>query len=78
MILPINHIMLVGKVYIYKKKESILIISLRLNNRVSLEEPIEISENKMLRRIREFNDLMTWMDSEFWEQCDEYVYSVKK
>lgn len=27
----------------------------------------------MLRRIREFNDLMTWMDSEFWEQCDEYV-----
>lgn len=29
----------------------------------------------MLRRIREFNDLMTWMDSEFWEQCDEYAYS---
>ncbi|KAI8638745.1 Sds3-like-domain-containing protein [Parasitella parasitica] len=35
-----------------------------------------IEENKMLRRIREFNDLMTWMDSEFWEQCDE-VYREK-
>jgi hypothetical protein len=35
------------------------------------DEPIEISENKMMRRIREFNDLMSWMDNEFWEQCDE-------
>jgi hypothetical protein len=31
----------------------------------------------MLRRIREYNDLMTWMDNEFWEQCDEYVYIYK-
>lgn len=34
-------------------------------------EPIEMTENKMMRKIREFNDLMTWMDNEFWEQCDE-------
>jgi hypothetical protein len=35
------------------------------------EEPIELNENKMLRRIRESNDLMSRMDTEFWEQCDE-------
>ncbi|GAA5817840.1 hypothetical protein MFLAVUS_011399 [Mucor flavus] len=40
------------------------------------EEPIELNENKILRLIREFNDLMTWMDSEFWEQCDE-IYREK-
>ncbi|KAI7892604.1 Sds3-like-domain-containing protein [Mucor mucedo] len=44
------------------------------NNR--WQEPIELNENKMLRRIREFNDLMSWMDSEFWEQCDE-IYREK-
>lgn len=38
---------------------------------LKIEEPIEsIHENKMMRRIREFNDFMMWMDSEFWEQCD--------
>ncbi|KAI8997412.1 Sds3-like protein [Pilobolus umbonatus] len=30
----------------------------------------------MLRHIREFNDLMSWMDTEFWEQCDE-IYQEK-
>lgn len=45
---------------------------------IILEEPMEMNEKKMLGRIREFNDLMTWMDSEFWEQCDEYVTNIKK
>ncbi|KAI8973727.1 hypothetical protein BDF20DRAFT_883834 [Mycotypha africana] len=43
---------------------------------VVLPEPIEAVESKMLRKMREFNDLITWMDNEFWEQCDE-IYREK-
>ncbi|KAG0792818.1 hypothetical protein G6F16_002969 [Rhizopus arrhizus] len=39
-------------------------------------ESNELSEHKILRRIREFNDLILWMDNEFWEQCDD-VYREK-
>ncbi|OBZ82209.1 hypothetical protein A0J61_09740, partial [Choanephora cucurbitarum] len=40
------------------------------------ESMTDLNDNKMLRRIREFKDLMTWMDTEFWEQCDD-IYREK-
>ncbi|KAI8333553.1 hypothetical protein BC941DRAFT_110701 [Chlamydoabsidia padenii] len=33
----------------------------------------DLTETKMFRRTREYNDLMAWMDNEFWEQNDEQV-----
>ncbi|SAM09576.1 hypothetical protein [Absidia glauca] len=35
-----------------------------------------LTETKMFRRLREYNDLMAWMDNEFWDQNDE-VYQEK-
>ncbi|CAO3587344.1 unnamed protein product [Absidia cylindrospora] len=35
-----------------------------------------LNEPKMFRRLREYNELMAWMDNEFWEQNDE-VYQEK-
>ncbi|KAI8343685.1 Sds3-like-domain-containing protein [Chlamydoabsidia padenii] len=39
----------------------------------TLSEP---AEPKILRRLREYNYLMTWMDNEFWEQNEE-MYQEK-
>ncbi|SAL94953.1 hypothetical protein [Absidia glauca] len=44
--------------------------------RWSKEPTSEIAEPKILRRLREYNYLMTWMDNEFWEQNDE-MYQEK-
>ncbi|KAI9307399.1 hypothetical protein BJ944DRAFT_158133, partial [Cunninghamella echinulata] len=33
-------------------------------------------ESKMLNKLREYNDIMNWMDNEFWEQNEE-VYQEK-
>ncbi|KAI8086703.1 uncharacterized protein BX664DRAFT_236784, partial [Halteromyces radiatus] len=40
------------------------------------KDTLETNDSKMFRRLREYNDLMTWMDNEFWEQNDE-VYTEK-
>ncbi|KAG0172743.1 hypothetical protein DFQ28_007451 [Apophysomyces sp. BC1034] len=41
------------------------------------ESPIdELNGTQMYRRLQEYNDLMTWMDNEFWEQSEE-IYREK-
>ncbi|CAO3643064.1 unnamed protein product [Mucor hiemalis] len=36
----------------------------------------KIASNTSRQEVKEFNDLMTWMDNEFWEQADE-IYQEK-
>ncbi|CAO3598412.1 unnamed protein product [Absidia cylindrospora] len=40
------------------------------------EDTLDLNDSKMLRRLRDCTDLMSWMDHEFWEQKDE-VYQDK-
>ncbi|KAL0077556.1 Sds3-like-domain-containing protein [Phycomyces blakesleeanus] len=40
------------------------------------DESTDVNQDKVLRRLHEFNDLITWMDREFWEQSEK-IYQEK-
>lgn len=52
---------MVSKIFLTKKYKNV--------NRSCLEP--KIASNTSRQEVKEFNDLMTWMDNEFWEQADE-------